>query len=676
MGRVYLARSPGGRQVAVKVIRPQLAEDDGFRARFAREVSAARKVGGLFTAQVVDADLDSPVPWLVTAYVPGASLAEAVDQQGPLPATTVLPLAAGLAEGLSAIHAAGVIHRDLKPSNVLLAPDGPRIIDFGIASAADAPSLTGTGLMIGSPGFMSPEQAEGMPVGPSSDIFSLAGVLIFAARGEGPFGTGDTAALLYRVVHGTPNLDQVPDQIRPLIGRCLSRSPAARPTAAEFLAELTAACPTAADLADWLPARLVEFSARRVAEVNAHPADAAGGESGPRAEPAAEAPRAAAEAPRAAAEAPRAAAEAPRAAAEAPRAAALAETVKPMADAVPPPTAKSPIPPPTAKSPVAPPNRGVPPGSQAYPEPRGYPGQAGADGQAAAAAQGWPGGQAGASGPGGPGAQAGVGGPGGSGPRDTPGWRAPGGDAQQPGGGAQGSGGGAQRAGGGAEVPPPMPYPTQPAYGAQPAYPGPQGNQWYSPLMQPAPRRRTRWPWAAGAVAAVCAVIAAAVILTVGSGHHGARARAGSSAGSSPSVTSTPTVGNLQLTQLQVGDCLTGANMELNTSDPWPKLTQAVPCNQPHTAEVFLADDNFWPQNSPFPGASKISKDGNTACDNAFQAYVGITYKKSVYTWTNIIPDASTWPSGDRALHCVAYFSTPKQPSGATLTNSIKGARK
>ncbi len=635
MGRVYLARSPGGRQVAVKVIRPQLAEDDGFRARFAREVSAARKVGGLFTAQVVDADLDSPVPWLVTAYVPGASLAEAVDQQGPLPPTTVLPLAAGLAEGLSAIHAAGVIHRDLKPSNVLLAPDGPRIIDFGIASAADAPSLTGTGLMIGSPGFMSPEQAEGMPVGPSSDIFSLAGVLIFAARGEGPFGTGDTAALLYRVVHGTPNLDQIPDQIRPLIGRCLSRSPAARPTAAEFLAELTAACPTAADLADWLPARLVEFSARRVAEVNAHPSDTGDGSPGPQAEPAV------------------AAGSGAGGVAPVPPPTAKSLVPPPTAKSlVPPPTAKSLVPPPTAKSPVGPPTRGMPSEGQAYPEPQGYPGHAVAGGQA------------------------GVGGPGGSGPQDTPGWRAPGGGAQGSGGGAQRAGGGAQRAGGGAEAPPPMPYPTQPAYGAQPAYPGLQGNQWYSPLVQPAPRRRTRWPWAAGAVAAVCAVIAAAVILTVGSGHHGARAGTGSSSAPGPRVTSTPTVGNLQLAQLQVGDCLTGANMELNTSDPWPKLTQAVPCTQPHTAEVFLADNNFWPQNSPFPGASKISKDGNTACDNAFQSYVGITYKKSVYTWTNIIPDASTWPSGDRALHCVAYFSTPKQPSGATLTRSIKGARK
>ena len=287
MGRVYLARSPGGRQVAVKVIRPQLAEDAEFRARFAREVSAARKVGGLFTAQVVDADLDSPVPWLVTAYVPGTSLAEAVEQQGPLPPATLLALAAGLAEGLNAIHTAGVIHRDLKPSNVLLAADGPRIIDFGISSAGDATSLTGTGLMIGSPGFMSPEQAEGMPVRPPSDIFSLAGVLIFAVRGEGPFGSGDTAALLYRVVHGTPNLGPIPDKMRPLVSRCLSRSAAARPTAAEFLAELTAACPSAADLTDWLPTGILELSARRGAEADPHPATAApsgAAEAGPAAE--------------------------------------------------------------------------------------------------------------------------------------------------------------------------------------------------------------------------------------------------------------------------------------------------------------------------------------------------------------------------------------------------------
>src|SRR5690349_15293522 len=261
MGRVYLARSPGGRMVAVKVIRANLAEDAGFRARFAREVSAARKVGGLFTAAVVDADVDGPVPWLVTAYVPGTSLSDAVERQGPLPEASVLALAAGLAEGLIAIHAAGVIHRDLKPSNVLLAQDGPRIIDFGISSAAGATALTGTGFMIGSPGFMSPEQAEGLTVGPSSDIFSLAGVLIYAARGEGPFGSGDTAALLYRVVHGKPNTDGVPDNLRPLIKRSLARDPKRRPGATEFLSELSAAYPSAADLSNWLPPHILGAAA-------------------------------------------------------------------------------------------------------------------------------------------------------------------------------------------------------------------------------------------------------------------------------------------------------------------------------------------------------------------------------------------------------------------------------
>ena len=279
MGRVYLARSPGGRMVAVKVIRANLAEDAGFRARFAREVSAARKVGGLFTAQVVDADIDGPVPWLVTAYVPGTSLSDAVERQGPLPDASVLALAAGLAEGLIAIHAAGVIHRDLKPSNVLLAQDGPRIIDFGISSAAEATALTGTGFMIGSPGFMSPEQAEGLVVGPASDIFSLAGVLIYAARGEGPFGTGDTAALLYRVVHGKPNMDSVPDHLRPLIKRSLSRDPRRRPSATQFLADLSAAYPSAADLSNWLPARLLDPSAAGAtsADVSGRPPAASGG---------------------------------------------------------------------------------------------------------------------------------------------------------------------------------------------------------------------------------------------------------------------------------------------------------------------------------------------------------------------------------------------------------------
>jgi serine/threonine protein kinase len=188
MGRVYLGQSPGGRLVAVKLIRSELAESAQFRQRFAREVAAARTVGAMFTAPVVDADPDAPEPWLVTAYIDGLSLADAVASHGPLPVTSVLYLAAGLAEGLSAIHAAGLVHRDLKPSNVLLAGDGPRIIDFGISRAVDATGLTMSGLVVGSPGFMSPEQAEGREVGPASDVFSLGALLAFSATGAGPFG--------------------------------------------------------------------------------------------------------------------------------------------------------------------------------------------------------------------------------------------------------------------------------------------------------------------------------------------------------------------------------------------------------------------------------------------------------------------------------------------------------
>src|SRR5215471_13539911 len=207
MGRVFLGRSAGGRLVAVKVIRDELAQDPHFRMRFGREVAAAKRVGGLFTALVVDADVDGPTPWLATTYVAGPSLADAVSAHGPLPSESVLSLAAGLAEGLAAIHAVSLIHRDLKPSNVLLAHDGPRVIDFGISRAAEASVLTRTGLVVGSPGFMSPEQAEGGEVGPASDVFSLGAVLVFAATAVAPFGTGSTAALIYRVVHSLPRLD-------------------------------------------------------------------------------------------------------------------------------------------------------------------------------------------------------------------------------------------------------------------------------------------------------------------------------------------------------------------------------------------------------------------------------------------------------------------------------------
>ncbi|HEY0932839.1 MAG TPA: serine/threonine-protein kinase, partial [Trebonia sp.] len=240
MGQVYLARSPGGRLVAVKVIRPELTAEPGFRARFEREVAAARTVSGIFTAPVVDADPAGPLPWLATAYVPGPSLADAVAERGPLPPGVVLTLGAGLAEGLQAIHAAGLVHRDLKPSNVLLAADGPRVIDFGISRSVDASMLTQSGAILGSPGFLSPEQAEGQATGTASDVFSLGAVLAFAASGAGPFGGGTVAALVYRVVNSAPNLARVPERLRPLIERCLAKDPAARPTAGELLASFGA----------------------------------------------------------------------------------------------------------------------------------------------------------------------------------------------------------------------------------------------------------------------------------------------------------------------------------------------------------------------------------------------------------------------------------------------------
>jgi eukaryotic-like serine/threonine-protein kinase len=249
MGRVFLGRSAGGRLVAVKVIRSDLAADPDFRVRFRREVAAARRVSGVYTATVVDADADSEEPWLATAYVAGPSLAEAVHDHGPLPPTSALALAAGLAESLAAIHKAGVVHRDLKPSNVLLAEDGPRLIDFGISRAAESTSVTRAGFVIGSPGFMSPEQAQGEDVGPPSDIFSLGAVLVFAATGEPPFGSGTTAALVFRVVFAPANLDAVPEGIRPVVERCLAKDPSQRPSASELLTEIGAMQP----VAGWLP---------------------------------------------------------------------------------------------------------------------------------------------------------------------------------------------------------------------------------------------------------------------------------------------------------------------------------------------------------------------------------------------------------------------------------------
>jgi hypothetical protein len=258
MGDVYLGRSLGGRPVAVKVIRADLAQDESFRARFGREVAAARRVSGAFTAPLIDADPDAPVPWLVTDYVNGPSLGDAVARYGPLPPRAVLTLAARLAEGLAAVHAAGVIHRDLKPANVLLAEDGPRLIDFGISQAADFAQVTSPTSVLGTPGFIAPELIQGGPVGPASDVFTMGAVLAYAATGEYPFGTGPADARTLRVLYLTPDLGKVAAGPRPLIERCLAKDPAGRPTAGEFLADLAAACPGAVDdRDDWLPAPIL-----------------------------------------------------------------------------------------------------------------------------------------------------------------------------------------------------------------------------------------------------------------------------------------------------------------------------------------------------------------------------------------------------------------------------------
>ncbi|MFD5298653.1 LamG-like jellyroll fold domain-containing protein [Streptomyces mutabilis] len=239
MGRVYLGRSPGGRLVAVKVVHAELLRRPEFRQRFRREVQAARTVSGAFTAPVVDADPDAPRPWLVTSYIAGPSLERAVAERGPFEPAAVLALAAGLAEALVSIHAAHLVHRDLKPSNVLLAEDGPRVIDFGIARSVDADSITGTGHMAGSPGFMSPEQVNGEEVTWASDVFCLGAVLAYAATGANPFGDGPTPALLYRVVHNAPDVDAVTDPVlRALVDDCLVKDPARRPTPREILARI------------------------------------------------------------------------------------------------------------------------------------------------------------------------------------------------------------------------------------------------------------------------------------------------------------------------------------------------------------------------------------------------------------------------------------------------------
>ncbi|MFJ8569352.1 protein kinase [Streptomyces sp. NPDC093514] len=250
MGVVYLGRSRSGRAVAVKVVRPELSTEPGFRRRFADEVAAARRVGGFHTAPVVDADPDGEPAWLVTAFVPGPTLQAVLARVGSLPLDTLTVLAAGLAEALEAIHRAGVIHRDLKPANIIVAEDGPRVIDFGIARALDGTSLTQTGLQVGTPGFLAPEQLTGSGVlTPAVDMFAL-GVVLTQAAGGAPFGDGPSAARHFKVVYEEPDLTAVPDELRAAIGACLSKDPAARPTPAAFLGTLTVRHP---DGDSWLP---------------------------------------------------------------------------------------------------------------------------------------------------------------------------------------------------------------------------------------------------------------------------------------------------------------------------------------------------------------------------------------------------------------------------------------
>ena len=250
MGQVFLGIAPDGRLAAVKQVLSSLAVDPSFRTRFGREVDASRRVSGAYTAAVMDADPHAQSPWLASVFVPGPSLQDAVAAHGPLPELALRRLTAGLAIALTEIHRAGLIHRDFKPGNVLLTDDGPRVIDFGIAQALhDAAPLTQTGAVIGSLGYMSPEQFEDRPLTPASDVFALGAVLAFAAGGVAPFGASSPQAMLYRVTMGEPDLSRVPPGVRPLIAGCLAKRPEHRPTTEQVLGAVGRLDPTRT----WLP---------------------------------------------------------------------------------------------------------------------------------------------------------------------------------------------------------------------------------------------------------------------------------------------------------------------------------------------------------------------------------------------------------------------------------------
>ncbi|MFJ3977900.1 serine/threonine-protein kinase [Streptomyces sp. NPDC090021] len=235
MGRVYLSHTQGGRPVAIKVVHPDLADDPTFRRRFRREVEAARRVRGAYTAELIDADAEATPPWLATVYVPGPSLSEAIARRGPLPEAAVVWLMAGVAEALVAVHGAGIVHRDLKPSNVLLAADGPRVIDFGISQASGL-TATATGHTIGTPQYMAPEQGLAGETTPATDVFALGQTAAFAALGKPLYGDGPSMTVLFRIVHSKPDLTLLPEPLRPLFALCLATAPEERATPAEILA--------------------------------------------------------------------------------------------------------------------------------------------------------------------------------------------------------------------------------------------------------------------------------------------------------------------------------------------------------------------------------------------------------------------------------------------------------
>ncbi len=301
MGQVYLARSGRGRTVAVKLVREELAEQDEFRNRFRQEVLAARRVGGAWTAPVLDADTEAAIPWVATGYVAGPSLQSVVSRDhGPLPERSVSILAAGLANALKDIHAAGIVHRDLKPSNVLVTIDGPRVIDFGIARALETVTdggLTRTGALVGSPGFMAPEQVRGDRITPACDVFCLGSVLAYAASGALPFGTANSGvhALMFRIAQEEPDLSGLPENLAELIALCLRKDPASRPTLDDLL-ERTGAQDTLSaggrTLDPWLPGALVAQLGRHAVQLlDAEDPDEAGASGSAAAEsPAAESP--------------------------------------------------------------------------------------------------------------------------------------------------------------------------------------------------------------------------------------------------------------------------------------------------------------------------------------------------------------------------------------------------